>query len=240
MSDCWLYRIWKGHPDGPEGELLYVGISDSPASRMGNHESQKWWWWMADNVTWQRYASREDAKKSETHAIQDEWPLFNIDESTWNNWERLEYIVGLAFRAGIIERNVGHDWFTCPFCVSRGSIGCVSFLEKPRIFIRRDDDQLVLELPVCCASHSEPITWAEQRKVESVLRHAQCQAKEVHDLLSRAIQHADGSCFESRRTRTHMTLEEHLEMSVGLMAALRHNEIKEVHLLTHVDSSSTN
>jgi hypothetical protein len=235
MSDCWLYRIWKGDPDGLESELLYVGISDSPSSRMANHESQKWWWWIADNIAWQRYASREEAKQAETHAIQDEWPLFNIDESTWNNWQRLEWIVNLAFRVGIVESHEDHNWFQCPFCVSRGSLGCVSFLEKPKIVIRRDDDQVVLHVPVSCVNHSEPIAWAEQRHVESVLRSARCQPKEIHELLSRAILHADGTCFEPRGTRTHLTLEEHLEMSVGVMAALQHRDMEQVPLLAHVE-----
>ena len=235
MSECWLYRIWKGEPDDVEGELLYVGISDSPSSRMSNHESQKWWWWIADNVTWKRYLSREEAKQAETHAIKDEWPLFNIDESEWNNWQRLELIVTLAFRVGIIESGVDHEWFTCPFCVSRGEVGSVGFQDKPTIFIRHDDDQAVLQVPVYCANHSECISWAEQRKVESVLRAARCQNRDISELLSKAILHATGSCFESRANKTHRTLEEHLEMSVGVMQALSTTDVPAVPRLTHVD-----
>ena len=239
MSECWLYRIWNGEPEGLESQLLYVGISDSPSSRMSNHESQKWWWWIADNVTWQRYLSREEAKQAETNAIKDEWPLFNIDESKWNNWERLELIASLAFRVCIIESNVDHEWFRCPFCVSRGEVGSVGFVDNPTIFIRRDDDQAVLHVPVYCANHSECISWGEQRKVESVLRAAHCQRKDIVDLLSKAILHAPGSCFESRPSKTHRTLEEHLEMSVGVMQALSKTDVPEVPCLTHVDLTTS-
>jgi predicted GIY-YIG superfamily endonuclease len=238
MSECWLYRIWNGEPDGLESQLLYVGISDSPSSRMANHESQKWWWWISDNVTWQRYSCREEAKQAETEAIQNEWPLFNIEESRWNNWERLESIVKLAFQVSVIETNTDYDWFNCPFCVSRGGLGSVSLLDKPSVFIRRDDDHVVLSVPVCCANHSEPIAWAEQRKVESLLRYAKCSSKDAHDLLSRAILHASGSCFESRATQSLRTLEEHLEMSVGVMNALQHQQAHSVPLLTHADLSA--
>lgn len=234
MSEhCWVYRLWNGDPDGPDSELLYVGISDSPSSRMGNHESQKWWWWMVDNVSWQRFETRSLAKRSETEAITNEYPLFNVDESTWNNWQRLEYVVKLAWRLVTTDDRYPY-WFTCPFCESEGITSVPDFVEPPRIFIRRHDDRLVLHVPVTCCNHSEQIIWAEQRPVGMLLARANCRnEKDAQELMSKAVMDAGPTAFDSVGSHRHKTLNEILEMSVGVMRSLQEHQPDHIPALTH-------
>lgn len=68
-----LYRIW-----GNEGELLYVGISKSALSRLGQHLSEKPWADQISNVTIETYPTREQAAAAEVAAIKAEKPLHNV------------------------------------------------------------------------------------------------------------------------------------------------------------------
>lgn len=68
-----VYRLYNG-----VGALLYVGISDHPKRRFGDHsDGQPWWGEVARwEVRWT--ASRALALAEEARAIRDEVPAFNI------------------------------------------------------------------------------------------------------------------------------------------------------------------
>jgi hypothetical protein len=68
-----LYRIW-----GNEGQLLYVGISKSALSRLGQHLAEKSWAADIVNVTIETYPTRELAAAAEIAAIKTEKPLHNV------------------------------------------------------------------------------------------------------------------------------------------------------------------
>ena len=68
-----LYRIW-----GIDDQLLYVGISKSALSRLGQHLTEKSWAADIVNVTIETYSTRELAAAAEIAAIKAEKPLHNV------------------------------------------------------------------------------------------------------------------------------------------------------------------
>ena len=68
-----LYRLY-----GDTGQLLYVGISNDPGRRFGQHASTKSWWQAVRGISLDWYSSREDALAAETRAIRVERPLANV------------------------------------------------------------------------------------------------------------------------------------------------------------------
>jgi len=68
-----LYRIW-----GNDDQLLYVGISKSALSRLGQHLTEKSWAADIVNVTIETYSTRELAAAAEVAAIKTEKPLHNV------------------------------------------------------------------------------------------------------------------------------------------------------------------
>lgn len=72
-----LYRLF-----GPDGELLYVGISHSPEKRWSDHaKTQTWWHLVADKkAVW--FEKRSAAADAEIEAIRTEKPRFNSTYST--------------------------------------------------------------------------------------------------------------------------------------------------------------
>jgi hypothetical protein len=68
-----LYRIW-----GNDGQLLYVGISKSALSRLGQHLTEKPWAEEISNVTIETFPTRELAAAAEVAAIKAERPLHNV------------------------------------------------------------------------------------------------------------------------------------------------------------------
>ena len=68
-----LYRMW-----GNEGQLLYVGISKSALSRLGQHLTEKPWAADIVNVTIETYSTRELAAAAEVVAIKTEHPVHNV------------------------------------------------------------------------------------------------------------------------------------------------------------------
>lgn len=69
-----VYRLYDR-----DGRLLYVGISDKPEHRFGQHERDKYWWRdvVTREVTW--YPDRRLAEAEEYRAIASEAPEYNID-----------------------------------------------------------------------------------------------------------------------------------------------------------------
>jgi predicted GIY-YIG superfamily endonuclease len=67
----YLYRLW--HDDN----LLYVGITLNPTSRLNDHRVTKKWWGHVTSVTLEMYLERSEAEKAEEVAIQTELPEHN-------------------------------------------------------------------------------------------------------------------------------------------------------------------
>jgi len=72
QSKYFLYR----HFD-QDGTLLYIGISLSAISRLGQHKLHAPWFRNISSVTVEKFLSRTEALKAEKDAIQKENPLYN-------------------------------------------------------------------------------------------------------------------------------------------------------------------
>jgi hypothetical protein len=72
-----LYRHFNS-----EGQLLYVGISNSALVRLGAHKANAHWFDSITKVTIEKCTDREDALTKEAKAIQIEHPLFNKMHNT--------------------------------------------------------------------------------------------------------------------------------------------------------------
>jgi hypothetical protein len=140
----------------PGSDLLYVGISDSPSSRMGNHESQKWWWWLVDSVTWDKCDTREEAEKRETLLISERRPLFNRSQSNLEGWDRLSSLIYLLWAHS--HNPYGNP--TCPFCESHGRTEYLGQDGDCQIFRRNSDDLLVIHFKTSCCMHGRLLRWA--------------------------------------------------------------------------------
>ncbi len=156
MSECWVYKAYSTRSYRSEGKLLYVGISDSPSSRMGNHESQKWWWWLVDSITWQKCWDRGEAKAIESDLIAAAHPLFNQSESVLTPWDRMDGILHLLWHH---ELNL-HMHPCCPFCESHGRQEILGPNGLPKIFRRNSDGMLVIHFETDCGMHGRVVEWA--------------------------------------------------------------------------------
>lgn len=68
-----LYRVYGTH-----GELLYVGITVDPKTRLAHHRRQKPWWPDVARVVEEVHPDRTAALAAETVTIAFENPLHNI------------------------------------------------------------------------------------------------------------------------------------------------------------------
>lgn len=68
-----VYRVWSD-----EDELLYVGVSMSPTSRIAQHANFQPWWTDVARVTLEHFPTREAAAAAERQAIASENPEHNI------------------------------------------------------------------------------------------------------------------------------------------------------------------
>jgi hypothetical protein len=166
MSESWLYKLYCTESQDPEGELLYVGISDSPSSRMGNHESQKWWWWLVDKIEWVRCADRQEAEAKESCSISIEHPIFNKAQSQLGHWDRLRDICHLLWAHS--HNTLAHP--LCHFCHSHGIYEHLSPDSACEVFRRNCDDKLVIHFVVSCEMHGRNMQWAEHVPVDVFLR----------------------------------------------------------------------
>lgn len=71
-----LYRF---HSDT---DLLYVGVTVSPANRWSSHRMYSAWWPLVDRVTLDLYPHTNAALDAELAAIKTEYPLFNSRSTT--------------------------------------------------------------------------------------------------------------------------------------------------------------
>lgn len=68
-----LYRFYD-----EADQLLYIGITNDPARRFSQHESDKPWWIKVANIKLQRgFANRLDLEAAEIAAIEAERPRYN-------------------------------------------------------------------------------------------------------------------------------------------------------------------
>ena len=67
-----VYRIWSAN-----GDLLYVGCSVNPLSRIMEHSKYKAWSVEIDTVKVQWFGSKPEAQAAEKSAIQSENPRWN-------------------------------------------------------------------------------------------------------------------------------------------------------------------
>lgn len=68
--------LYRAHDSA--GRLLYVGISDVPFRRFGQHDSDKAWWVDVETIALTHYDSRDDAIDAEAAAIENEAPVHNV------------------------------------------------------------------------------------------------------------------------------------------------------------------
>ena len=66
-----VYRCYHGE------NLLYVGQSINPASRLRNHSLTQEWWEQIDRITLEHFATREEATEVESSVIAAEAPPMN-------------------------------------------------------------------------------------------------------------------------------------------------------------------
>ena len=219
MSECWIYCMYSYKSQTPGGDLLYVGISDSPSSRMGNHESQKWWWWLVDGVTWNKCYTREEAEKEETKLIGDLRPLFNRSQSNLKGWDRLSLLIYLLWAHS-------HNPYTnptCPFCESHGRSEYLCQDGAVHLFRRNSDDLLVIHFETSCAMHGRVLRWAVHVPALEFLRDfGRVPDGEIERLW---LEGAANATWESRLNRM-ATLSEIVESghpipSVDLLPAIR-------------------
>lgn len=204
-KESWIYRLFCSKSRNFSGELLYVGISDSPSSRMGNHESQKWWWWLVDRVEWTKCHNRRHAEKHETDVISCERPLFNRSESNLCAWERLRDIFQLMWAHEYNSSNV----IMCPFCDSHGRQEFLTPYGELDVFRRGDDDEIVLHFVVQCTCHNKLPQWAVHILAEEFLAKNRVPQVERERLLSEAIR--SGKVPWEDRYRREPTLLEKLD-----------------------------
>lgn len=81
MTQTALYRHWD-----TDDNLLYVGISLSAISRLGQHEAKSHWAEKIAKVTIQQYPTRHEAIAAERIAIANESPAFNVAHADNDNF----------------------------------------------------------------------------------------------------------------------------------------------------------
>src|SRR5207302_1242409 len=68
-----LYRFFDS-----AGELLYVGITNDPGRRLGQHRKLKPWWASVGSMTLEHFSTREALEDAEREAIAHERPIHNV------------------------------------------------------------------------------------------------------------------------------------------------------------------
>lgn len=68
-----LYRAYDDRE-----RLLYIGISDSPLIRLGQHAASSPWTVYVAKLTFERHATREAVEDAEREAIATEDPVWNM------------------------------------------------------------------------------------------------------------------------------------------------------------------
>ena len=73
---CYVYRMFDAH-----NELLYVGVTENLCQRIAKHWVEQPWRHQIARITWEEYATREDALYAERYLIRHLYPQYNIAEN---------------------------------------------------------------------------------------------------------------------------------------------------------------
>ena len=73
-----VYRAY-----GTDDRLLYVGCTAKGLSRMAQQQSKEWWQ-KTLYMTFQHFATRDEALLAEAEAIENEDPIHNIRRAGWH------------------------------------------------------------------------------------------------------------------------------------------------------------
>ena len=113
-----LYRMFDR-----DNRLLYIGLTNNPKGRFGNHRDTQRWWDQVDHITVENFPSREELIKAERAAIEAEKPINNVvynrgretpeerserEEAKFRREEELEdRCMGIALARIIAEESYG-------------------------------------------------------------------------------------------------------------------------------------
>lgn len=108
-----LYRMFDA-----AGQLLYVGLTNNPKGRFGNHRDTKDWWDQVSTIKVESFSSREELIAAERTAIGAEKPLHNrihnrdriaLDEDIafFDEEEIQDRCMGIAFAKIAAEERYG-------------------------------------------------------------------------------------------------------------------------------------
>lgn len=79
---AWVYRAFDA-----DGDLLYVGMTQRPRTRMQQHRRKADWWGDASRIRFSQYPTRNDALQAERSAIHSEKPVYNIRRpESWSEY----------------------------------------------------------------------------------------------------------------------------------------------------------
>lgn len=74
-----LYQAWKGH--WPLRQWLYIGITNSPSRRFGEHRRRSEWMLEAGTIRLTRYPDRESVREAERYLIRAKRPYYNMQHN---------------------------------------------------------------------------------------------------------------------------------------------------------------
>ena len=74
-----LYQAWKGR--WPFRQWLYIGITNSPSRRFGEHRRRSEWMLEAGTIRLARYPDRESVMEAERHMIRAKRPYYNVQHN---------------------------------------------------------------------------------------------------------------------------------------------------------------
>lgn len=98
LVECCLYR----HFDA-DGQLLYVGISDSPETRAAQHGARSDWFFLVADTTEEWYESRAFAEVAERKAITSGRPLFNKTHNKRSRDLAVSYLTRRLAEQGVLS-----------------------------------------------------------------------------------------------------------------------------------------
>lgn len=73
MTDGVLYRFFDS-----AGRLLYIGATDRFVARLASHQHTKPWFHDIEQISMERYSTRDALMEAEAEAIRNENPLYNL------------------------------------------------------------------------------------------------------------------------------------------------------------------
>jgi hypothetical protein len=178
MSECWLYSAW--HQSSGKATLLYVGISDSPSDRMCQHEKDKWWWHLVNELKWERFSSRQQAKTLETNVIRGHRPIFNKQESEVTAGERLLSCLRL----------IEHSFLHCPICHTACRYSAVNWEAKGLccVDVEQEQEAYCFEVWMSCNRNHAPVEWCQFIPIHVL---SECKTQMPENVLSELWHQAD-------------------------------------------------